>query len=98
MSSYLLSTEAKKDFLSIRAYTLKRWGALQAQKYLDSLEKKCDDLVKRPHLGRERPEIKTGFRSISEGKHMIFYRVSKKGIEILRVLHTRVDIEYKLQD
>ena len=45
---------------------------------------------------RERPEIKPGYRSMAEGKHVIFYRVGESGIEILRILHGRMDIEQRM--
>ena len=49
-----------------------------------------------PHIGRERPEIKSGYRSLAEGKHVIFYRVGDGGIDILRILHGRMDIEHRM--
>ena len=96
MSSYSLSPEAKKDLLDIHAYTQNKWGRQQAQKYIDALEKRCDELARSPHLGRERPEIKPGYRSIADRKHVIFYRVGESGIEILRILHGRMDIEQRM--
>jgi len=96
MPSYSLSPEAKKDLLNIRSYTQKEWGNQQAQKYIDALEKRCDELAQRPHTGRERPEIKPGYRSVAEGKHVIFYRVGDSGIEILRIPHGRMDIKHRL--
>jgi toxin ParE1/3/4 len=96
MPSYSLSPEAKKDLLTIRAHTQNKWGIQQAQKYIDALEKKCEKLAQSPHMGRERPEIKPGYRSITEGKHVIFYRVGDSGIDILRILHGRIDIEHRM--
>ena len=96
MPSYSLSPEAKNDLLDIRAYTREKWGNQQAQKYIDALEKRSDELARSPHMGRERPEIKPGYRSIAEGKHVIFYRVGDSGIEILRIPHGRMDIEHRL--
>ena len=96
MPSYSLSPEAKNDLLDIRAYTREKWGNQQAQKYIDALEKRCDELARSPHMGRERPEIKPGYRSIAEGKHVIFYRVGDSAIEILRIPHGRMDIEHRL--
>ena len=97
MSSYSLSPEAKKDLLDIHAYTQNKWGHQQAQKYIDALEESCDELAQSPHLGRERPEIKPGYRSIADGKHVIFYREGDGGIEILRILHGRMDIEQRMR-
>ena len=96
MPSYSLSPEAKKDLLTIRAHTQSKWGIQQAQKYIDALGKKCEELAQSPHTGRERPEIKPGYRSIAEGKHVIFYRVGDSGIDILRILHGRMDIEHRM--
>ena len=96
MPSYSLSPEAIKDLLTIRAQTQNKWGIQQAQKYIDALEKKCEKLARSPHIGQERPEIKPGYRSINEGKHVIFYRVGDSGIDILRILHGRMDIEHRM--
>ena len=52
MPSYRLSPEAKKDLLNIRAYTKNKWGIQQAQKYIDALEKKCEELAQSPRIGR----------------------------------------------
>ena len=97
MPSCSLSPEAKKDLLDIRAYTQNKWGHQQAQQYIDALEKRCNELARSPHMGRERPEINPGYRSIAEGKHVIFYRTGDSGIEILRILHGRMDIEHRLE-
>jgi len=97
MPSYRLSPEAKKDLLAIRAHTQNKWGIQQAQKYIDALEIMCEKLARSPHIGRERPEIKPGYRSITGGKHVIFYRVDDSGIDILRVLHGRMDIENRME-
>ena len=96
MPSYSLSPEAIKDLLTIRAHTQNKWGIQQAQIYIDALEIKCGKLAQSPHTGRERPEIKPGYRSITEGKHVIFYRVGDSGIDILRILHGRMDIEHRM--
>lgn len=96
MPSYSLSPEAIKDLLTIRAHTQNKWGIQQTQKYIDALEIKCEKLARSPHIGRERPEIKPGYRSITEGKHVIFYRVGVSGIDILRILHGRMDIEHRM--
>ena len=97
MPSYRLSPEAKKDLLAIRAHIQNKWGIQQAQKYIDALENKCGKLARSPHIGRERPEIKPGYRSITEGKHVIFYCMDDSGIDILRILHGRMDIEHRME-
>lgn len=96
MPACILSPEARKNLISIRAYTKKKWGIRQAKNYIKALEQCFNKIVKNPHLGRERPEIKPGYRSVAEGKHVIFYRVSDAGVEILGIPHGSMDIEHRL--
>ncbi len=72
-------------------------GPPTGTEYIDALEKKCTQLARSPHIGRERSEIKSGYRSLAEGKHIIFYRVGDGGIDILRILHGRMDIEHRME-
>ena len=39
-----------------------------------------------PLLGRERPELLPGLRSVVVGHHVVFYRPFDGGIEVARVL------------
>ncbi len=68
------------------------WGRLQRNKYLAELDKSFHRLAEEPELGRSCDEIRKGYRKISEGRHVLFYRSVKKGIEIVRVLHGSMDI------
>ncbi len=61
-----------------------------------SLEKRFNDLVKTPYLGRPRPDIQKDYRSIPEGKHIIFYRVTNDIIEIIGNPHASMDVESHL--
>ncbi|MFQ5631779.1 MAG: type II toxin-antitoxin system RelE/ParE family toxin [bacterium] len=45
-----------------------------------------------PQLGRKCPELKNTPFKYHEGRHLIFYRPTEKGIEIVRVLHDAMDI------
>ena len=96
MPAYVLSPEAKNHLIGIRAYTKEKWGTQQAITYIKALEKRFIQIAENPHLGKERPEIKPGYRSLVEGKHVIFYRVTHSGVEILGLPHTNMDLELRL--
>jgi toxin ParE1/3/4 len=49
-------------------------------------------LAERRRIGRERPEIGPGFRSLVHGNHTIFYRLGDTHLEVLRVLHHRQNV------
>jgi plasmid stabilization system protein ParE len=43
-------------------------------------------------MGRARPELGTGTRSLVHGSYTIFYELSGNRADILRVLHQRQDV------
>lgn len=89
---YVLSEEADLDIDSIFDYTEREHSFNQAIKYLLSLETIFENLVKNPNIGRKRNEIKIGLYSIVEQEHVIFYRILKNHVRIVRVLHGSKDI------
>jgi len=93
MADYLLSEAAQQDIISIRDYTMDTWGKEQTSKYLDQLEKRFEWLANQPALGKKRNEVKEGYLSFPEGRHVIFYRVDKRGIEVIGVIHQSEDID-----
>lgn len=92
-----LSNAALADLESLGGYTQKRYGRDQRKKYLSQLHNCFIQLSKNPHLGHERPDIKPGYRSVVEGKHVIFYRVKDTSIEIIRVLHGYMDLKRQIE-
>ncbi|WP_347888513.1 type II toxin-antitoxin system RelE/ParE family toxin [Nitrosomonas europaea] len=97
MGSFILRQKAMDDLLSIGRYTRKEWGKAQQIRYLTQLDRAFHDLADKPGLGRACDEIREGYFKYGVGKHVIFYRHTGKGqIEIVRILHGRMDIEQHL--
>ncbi len=49
--------------------------------------------------GKSIEHVRTGYRQTKVKSHLIFYKKSSQGIvEIIRVLHQRMDIENRLND
>jgi toxin ParE1/3/4 len=88
----LWSDQAEADLLSIWRYGADEWSPATADEYLDDIQHTCDMLLQAPELGKPRGELMYGVRSIPLDPHIIFYRVTVRGVEILRVLHEREDI------
>lgn len=90
---YDLTPAAKADLREIWLYTEEQWGEQQADRYLQGLEQCCERLVDHPTLGTAREDLRAGYRSILEGRHLIVYRHHLGRIEIVRMLHQRMDPE-----
>ena len=84
------SRQAESDLRDITAYTLERWGEVQADRYLLQLEVCCSQLADRPTLGRPCDDVRPGLRRMSSGRHVVFYREHGDGIWVTRILHVRM--------
>jgi len=71
-------------------------GFGQAERYLKSLFGCFEDLAENPQLGRQRDEVKAGYRSFPQGRHVVFYVVVPAGIEVIGIVHQSADVETHL--
>ena len=98
MAKYHLTKKAVEDLDSIWRYILETWPEKQADDYYASLVDTFAAIAKRPaYLDREYTEIHPGLYRKFCQKHMVFYQLLDDGdVEIVRILHERMDIESKL--
>ena len=98
MPGFQLTARAKADLRSIGRYTQATWGREQRNTYLARLDACFHLLAREPERGRACDVIRPGYRKYHVGRHLIFYRQSPGGIEIIRILHDRMDMEAHLDD
>ena len=92
MAKFHLSNEAVEDLDSIWFYTLETWSEDQADIYYHELVKSCQKIANRPtYLDKEYHEIMPGLYGHHIYKHLIFYILVEDGVEIVRILHERMD-------
>ncbi|WP_320042106.1 type II toxin-antitoxin system RelE/ParE family toxin [uncultured Desulfobacter sp.] len=96
MYRYRLTPSAKSDLIDIWNYTVETWGEKQAEKYLQDIEDKLNQLAANPGLGKQRPEIARGYYSFPVQKHIMFYLISDSYIDIIGILHGKMDIDKNL--
>jgi toxin ParE1/3/4 len=60
---------------------------------IDRITDTFDLLLTMPFAGRARPEFGDKLRSIVVGNYVVFYETLRGGIEIVRVINTRQDID-----
>ena len=97
MAKFHLSNKAVEDLDSIGLYTLETWSEDQADFYYHELVKACQDIANRPtYLDKDYQEIIPGLFGHHIYKHLIFYILVEDGVEIVRILHERMDFERHL--
>lgn len=97
MVKLILRQEAISDLTDIWEYTVENWSENQANKYYETIKIACRDISKNPKLGREYLEISRNLFGYKINKHIIFYHsVSPNEIEVVRILHERMDLKNQL--
>ncbi len=94
---YELSSEADQDISDIFDYTEVEFWLDQAVSYVSALDECFAQIVENPEIGRERIEIHGELRSITSGSHVVFYRIFKDRIRIVRILHGSRDLPKHFQ-
>lgn len=89
-----ITPRARQDLKAIWTYTLKRWGAPQADLYLRQLDAGIRSLIDFQDLGESCEHIRAGYRKLLVNRHLVFYRRGAMHIEIVRVLHHSMDVPH----
>ena len=98
MVNFQLTELAKQDLRLIGRYTQITWGREQRNTYLAKIDAAFQLLAMEPQLGKSCDDLLAGYRKYPVGKHLIFYRQSADRLEIIRILHQRMDIEAHFDD
>jgi len=91
-----LSPRAQLDLDEIWDYTASRWGLGQAETYTRQLWQDMNAVAAQPTIGRPCPEVRDGYYKYRSGSHVLFFRLSEGGIDVIRILHGRMDFEQHL--
>ena len=98
MRAFTLTRKAKADLKSIATYTQRKWGKEQRKVYTRQFDDVFHILSETPDAGIKCDYIKPGYRKFPVTSHMLFYHcVSQYEIEIVRILHKRMDAKSQLK-
>lgn len=97
MRRFRLSEAADSDLRKIAKETFQRWGEGQRDSYLAEMFEAFERLAEAPDIAMRLDNVRKGYRKFPQGSHVIFFRKSAiHEIEIIRVLHKRMDVEAQL--
>jgi toxin ParE1/3/4 len=89
--------QAIDDLNDIWSYTYFKWSENQADRYYSALKSACISIGETPDIGKEYIGISSNLLGHKSGKHIIFYQLlSKDDIEIIRILHERMDLKNRI--
>lgn len=96
MAKYYLTNKAVEDLTDIWNYTFDEWSEKQADKYYLLLLDSCQEIAENPSLGRKYDNVTAKLLGYKSNQHILFYQIiSSNEIEIVRILHGRMDLKSK---
>ena len=91
MSRHRFTKAAQGDLSQIWDYTEEQWGLRQAESYIEDVRAAVERVAADPDRGRPCDNVREGYRRYPTGRHLIFYVVNGGGIDVIRILHQRMD-------
>jgi toxin ParE1/3/4 len=91
MPRFTRTRQARLDLIEAWQY-IALDDADAADRVLDSLDAACALLAANPMLGPARDDIRPGLRYFVSGSWLILYRTVEDGVEIVRVVHGKRDL------
>ena len=96
-ATYRISRAALQDLKSIWIYTNQKWSQAQADRYYKLIIEEIEYLSLNENAGKSMEHLKPGYKMSKVKSHLIFYRTSEnKVMEIIRILHQRMNIDERL--
>lgn len=96
MRTLRLSRRAQIDLETIWNYTIAEFGEDQAEHYLSAIEEGLALLLEFPEIGKPADHIRAGYRAFMRERHVIYYQIAERAIDVFGVLHERMDPEGKV--
>ena len=97
--TYKVSVKARLDLIGIWEYTSKIWSVSQADAYYQIIVNKFIEIGLQPDSGKNYEDLRKGYRGIVVKSHIVFYKYQNQGtIEIVRILHQRMDCKSRIVD
>ena len=93
-----LSPRAREDLDAIWDHTANRWGIDQAESCTRQIGRHVEAVAAQPMMGRACSEVRAGYYQYPSGSHVLFYRLVGESVDIVRILHGRMNFERHLPD
>jgi toxin ParE1/3/4 len=99
MSEYIISEKALEDINNIWIYTAENWSAEQADRYYNLVFDEIEYIVQNFEMARDFDKIRKSYKYSKVKSHLIFFKKHKTNeVEVVRVLHERMNIVNRLSD
>jgi len=95
---YVLGKKALSVLEEIWLYASDKWSLEQSDRYFAPIFEEIRFICSKPNSGKKMDHVRTGYRAAKVKSHLIFYKVENETIQIIRILHERMDNENRWND
>ncbi len=92
MSAVRFTKRAREDLFDIWLYVAPRNSEAVADEIYDRIEARCHVLRDFPEMGRARPEIAEGARSLVIERWLALYNLVEDGVQVVRIVDGSRDL------
>lgn len=95
-----ISKQASNDLEEIWLYTFENWSVAQADRYINLILNEIDFIANNPRSGKDYSKVRKGYYCSRIKSHLVFYKINQKKqeIQVIRILHQRMDTEARLNE
>ena len=92
------SERARRELLDIYDFIVESGNPLTALRYIDRIERRCEEIGDHPYSGRAREEVRKGMRSIPFESVILLYTVADDTVTISNIIYGGRDYGTLLRD
>jgi toxin ParE1/3/4 len=90
---YRISEAASSDLDGIWKFTFHKWSKEQADRYYSLIMNEIEFISDNITSGKPMNHVKKGYFASYVKSHMILFKRNEEIVEVIRILHLRMDIE-----
>ena len=95
-ANYRISAAAIQDLDGIWEYTFLKWSKEQADRYHSLIINEIEFISGDIASGKSMNHVKEGYFVSYVKSYMIFFKRNQEAVEVIRILHQKMDIESNL--
>jgi toxin ParE1/3/4 len=97
MAQYIISEKALDDLNKIWIYTAENWSVEQANRYYNLMMDEIEFALENFDTLKDFGSVRKDYRYSKVKSHLVFFKKTKNNeIEVVRVLHERMDMKNRL--
>ena len=99
MAEYIISEKALEDLNNIWIHTAENWSVKQANRYYNLIVDEIEYVSENFETTKDFGNVRKNYKYSKVKSHLVFYKKTENTeMEIVRILHEKMDIKNRIND